>query len=97
METVITCPLKSKCEEVKRNKMYRCAWYIEVAGVDAQGKDTNESKCAMTWQPILQLEVAQTNRQTASSVQSMRNANDKRQAQAISALQEADSVRIAKN
>ena len=97
METVITCPLKSKCEEVKRNKMYRCAWYTKIAGVDAQGNEHDDWNCAITWQPILQLEVAQTNRQTASSVQSMRNANDKRQAQAISALQEADSVRIAKN
>jgi len=88
METVTTCPLKSKCEEVKRNKIHRCAWYTKIVGTDAQGNEHDDWNCAITWQPILQLEVAQTNRQTASSVQSMRNANDKRQAQAISALNE---------
>ena len=88
MEVVTTCPLKSKCEEVKRNKLYRCAWYVSVAGVDAQGKDTNESKCSMSWMPIMQLEVATTNRQTAASVQSFRNTNDTNQKAAINALNE---------
>jgi len=88
MEVVTTCPLKSKCEEVKRNKLYRCAWYVSVAGVDAQGKDTNESKCAIAWNPILQLEIATTNRGVAQSVQSFRNTNDTNQKAAIHALNE---------
>jgi len=97
MEVVTTCPLNSKCEEVKRKKVYRCAWYTKIQGTDAQGNAHDEWGCAITWQPILQLEVAQTNRQTATSVQSMRNAQDKRQAQAITALKEADNARIASN
>jgi len=97
LDVVTFCPWGKKCESVKRNVIHRCALYTKIVGTDAQGNEHDDWNCAITWQPILQLEVAQTNRQTASSVQSMRNANDKRQAQAISALQEADSVRIAKN
>jgi len=93
----ITCPLGSKCEEIRDNVQHRCAWYIKMQGTDAQGKVHDDWNCAISWSPLLQLEVAQTNRQTSASVQSMRNANDKRQAQAIHALKEADNARIAKS
>ena len=96
MDTVITCPLGSECEEIRDNKLHRCRWFIKMQGTDAQGKAHDEWNCAMSWQPILQLEVAMTNRQTASSVQSMRNANDSRQHEAIQALRSTGNARIDK-
>ena len=88
MEVVTFCPWGKKCQEIKRGKIHQCNLYIEVAGIDAQGKDTNESKCAFSWMPTLSLEIATTNRQTAASVQSMRNTNDTNQKAAINALNE---------
>jgi hypothetical protein len=94
MDEIITCPLGSKCTEIKDNKIHRCAWHIKMKGVDAAGEEHDEWGCAIAWQPILQLEIAGTNRGVAESVQSMRNENTKRQDAAIDAIKGAGNARI---
>ncbi|RKZ97008.1 MAG: hypothetical protein DRQ42_10045 [Gammaproteobacteria bacterium] len=90
METVITCPLGSACEEIKDNKAHRCAWFIEMSGVDAQGNDHNSSKCAMAWMPILQVEMSGTNRGQTAAIESLRNETVKRQNIAIDSMRRLD-------
>lgn len=34
METVLTCPLGSVCEEAKDGKLHRCAWYAKTGTID---------------------------------------------------------------
>ena len=66
MDIVTSCPLGSKCEEIVEvggvPKLSRCAWYTSITGVDQQGKEYDEFKCSMAWMPILQIEMAGTNR-----------------------------------
>lgn len=74
IETVLTCPLGSKCEEVRDGKIMRCAWFTKMAGQNPQtGEQVDEHGCAMTWLPVLLVENARTNRGTASAVESFRN------------------------
>lgn len=74
IETVITCPLGHTCEEIKDNKINRCAWYTCVAGQHPQsGEQINQWKCAMAWTPILLIENANTNRGQTSAIESFRN------------------------
>ena len=48
IETVTTCPLGSKCEEIKDNKILRCAWSIELAGINPNtGEPVPERGCAI--------------------------------------------------
>jgi len=72
-EVIVTCPLGSECEEIRDNKMYRCAWYTEVQGKDVNGNDTNNSKCAMAWMPILQVETSSTNRGQTQQLERLNN------------------------
>ena len=98
IDVVITCPLGSTCEEIVRGKIHRCAWYTEMKGTDASGEDCNQWKCAMAWMPILQTEVAGTQRGVAASINSMRNENVKRQDLALKAMNEASKdARIIKS
>ena len=71
--TKTTCPLGHVCEEIKNNEIHRCAWYTQVAGQLPDGTDTNESKCAMAWMPILMIENAMTNRGQTAALESFRN------------------------
>jgi hypothetical protein len=74
LQAEITCPLGSKCEEIKDNKLYRCAWSIELAGRNPNtGKELNERGCAMAWVPILLIENSQQQKGTAAAVESFRN------------------------
>jgi hypothetical protein len=80
IEIVLTCPLGSKCEEVKDNKIHRCAWFTTLAGRNPQtGEIMDEKACAIAWLPIMQVEVAQANRGTSEAVVSLREENNKRQ------------------
>ena len=79
MEVHTTCPLGSKCEEIKGNALYRCAWYVQLSGTDSQGNEHDSWKCAIAWQPILQIETAATNRGQTAALESMRNETVKRQ------------------
>ena len=75
IETVITCPLGSKCEEIRDNKLHKCAWHTQLAGMNPQtGEQINEWKCALAWMPILLVENAGTNRGQTAALDSFRNA-----------------------
>ena len=74
IETVMTCPLGSKCEEIKDNKMHRCVWFIKMAGTNpTTGESMDEQGCAMSWLPILLVENSQQQRRTGAAVESFRN------------------------
>lgn len=74
MEIEITCPLGSKCEEIRDNKLYRCAWYTHIVGKDPQSEAQVDSwKCAIAFMPMLQVEMSQTNRGQTQAMNSFRD------------------------
>ena len=74
MDIEITCPLGSQCEEIRDNKMLRCAWYTHLVGKDPQSENQiDEWKCAMQFMPLLQVEMSQTNRGQTQALESFRN------------------------
>jgi hypothetical protein len=73
-EFQLTCPLGSKCEEIRDNKAYRCAWYTKLQGNNPQtGVAMDESACAIAWLPLLQIENTRSGHSTAAAVESLRN------------------------
>lgn len=90
VETVLTCPLGSKCKEIKDNKMYRCAWLTELKGQNPQtGEQLDEEACAISWMPMMQVEVAQTQRGVSAAVVSLRDETIKRQDEFIGLAHQA--------
>jgi hypothetical protein len=80
LEVIITCPMGLKCEEIKDNKAYRCAWFTKLAGKDPQSeKEIEQWGCAISWLPVMLVEVSQTNRGNTDAISSMRNEIVKRQ------------------
>jgi hypothetical protein len=80
IKTVLTCPLGSVCEEIKGDALHRCAWFTQLAGRNPQtGETINERACAIAWLPLMQVEVAQSNRGTAEAVVSLREETIRRQ------------------
>lgn len=80
IETRIICPLGSKCEEIKDAVLMRCAWYTKLVGKDPQSEqEIDEWRCAIAWLPIMQIEVAQTNRGQTEAICTMRDETIKRQ------------------
>ena len=74
IETVLTCPLGSKCEEARDGKIYRCAWFTKLAGENPQtGELIDEQGCAMSWMPMLLIENGRQQRSTSAAVESFRN------------------------
>lgn len=74
IEIILTCPLGSKCEEIKDNKLHRCAWYQCLAGQNPlTGEQVDEWRCAVVWQNIVTVETAMTNRSIAAATESFRN------------------------
>lgn len=74
IETVITCPLGSKCEEVRDNKLHRCVWFTKLAGTNPNtGEVVDEHGCAIVWLPVLLIENSRQQRSTAAAVESFRN------------------------
>ena len=74
METIITCPLGSQCEEIRDNKLHRCAWFTKLVGKNPQSEEPiDEWGCAMAWVPIMLVENAQTNRGQTAALESFRN------------------------
>jgi len=70
----LSCPLGAKCEEIRDNTMYRCAWFIQLAGQNPNtGETVDERGCAMAWLPILMVENSAQQRSTAAAVESFRN------------------------
>ena len=84
------CPLGSKCEVVEtRNEeqvLITCPWYKKFQGQDMQGNDHDEWDCSIAWMPMLQIEMAGTNRGQTAAIESMRNETIKRQDAAINAM-----------
>lgn len=74
VKPALSCPLGSKCEEIRDNTMYRCAWFIQLAGTNPNtGETVDERGCAMAWVPILLIENSAQQRSTAAAVESFRN------------------------
>ena len=63
------CPLiKKDCIGTK------CAWYTQVRGINPNtGHHLDEWRCAVSWMPILSIEVAQKSNQTGAAIESFRN------------------------
>lgn len=74
IKTVLTCPLGSKCEEIKDGAIHKCAWYIKLAGTNPNtGEVIDEFGCAMSWVPMLLIENSMQQRSTSAAVESFRN------------------------
>ena len=74
IETVLTCPLGSKCKEIKDNKIHRCMWLVDIKGENPQtGEEENREDCAIAFTPLAILENARWSKGTQSAVESERN------------------------
>jgi len=74
IKTVLTCPLGSKCEEIKDGAIHRCAWWTKLAGTNPNtGEAVDEHGCAMSWLPMLMIENSMQQRSTSAAVESFRN------------------------
>jgi hypothetical protein len=82
------CPLiKKDCVGLK------CAWYTQMRGTNPNtGEPVDEWGCAVTWMPIMAVEIAQKSNQTGAAVESFRNevvkANQQNQQLYINAIQQ---------
>ncbi len=63
------CPLlKKDCVGIK------CSWFTQVRGTNPNtGQEIDEWNCAITWLPVLLIEISQQQRQTGAAVESFRN------------------------
>ena len=96
LKIIETCPLGSTCEKAVDGAIHRCAWYVEVQGMNPQtGEPVNDKKCAITWMPLLQIEAAMTNRGQTEAICSMRDESLKRQDEAIQRITEASNGKKA--
>lgn len=74
IKTVLTCPLGSKCEEIKDGAIHRCAWFTTLQGTNPQtGESVDERGCAMAWLPVLLVENSRNVMSTSAAVESFRN------------------------
>ena len=80
IEVELFCPLGSVCEQVADGKVKRCRWYTKVIGKHPQGEqEIEEWNCAMSWMPMMQVEVAQTNRSQSQAIEIQTTETLKRQ------------------
>jgi hypothetical protein len=57
-------------------------WYTKVVGMDANtGEQVDDWSCAISWMPMLQVEMSQTNRSQSAALESFRNETVKGQAE----------------
>lgn len=74
LETVLSCPLGHKCQEIKDGKIHQCVWFIKMAGTNpSTGETVDQHGCAMSWLPILLVENSKQQRSTSAAVESFRN------------------------
>jgi len=74
LEVEFFCPLGSTCEEAVDGVIKRCAWYTKMVGLDPNtGKEIDDWACAMSWMPMLQVEMSSTNRGQTKALESFRN------------------------
>lgn len=94
----LTCPLGSKCEEIRNNKLYRCSWFTKLQGKNPQSEEIiDEWNCAIAWLPIMLVENAQVIRGTNSAICSMRDETTSRQDSVISALFGGQNAKLINN
>lgn len=90
LEKKIVCPLGCECQKVVDGIIEQCAWYVKLRGSNPQtGKEMDEYRCSMAWQPILMIEGNGNSYNIASSIQSLRNETVKRQDQALEVVRHA--------
>lgn len=86
-----SCPLGHKCESIDGGEINRCAWFVKLEGKCPQtGKDVDEWRCSIAWQPILMIEQSGQVRNVAVSIQSTRNEMLERQDKALQVLNSND-------
>lgn len=74
IKTVVSCPLGSKCKEVKDGKIHQCAWFTKLVGKNPNtGEAVDEYGCAISWLPILLIENSKQQLSTSAAVESFRN------------------------
>jgi len=63
------------CEYIFENKVVRCSKFVYLSGQDPQNEKQfkDEGKCVDAWQPILMLEMSNTNRGQTKALESFRN------------------------
>jgi hypothetical protein len=63
------CPLiQKKCVE------HKCAWYTCVRGTNPNtGEEIDDWRCAVSWMPMMTVEIAQKSNQTGAAIESFRN------------------------
>lgn len=72
--TKIACPLGMSCEEVKDGSIIRCAWFTKMEGHNpVTGDKIEESRCAMSWIPIMLQEASRGILNTTSAVDDFKN------------------------
>jgi len=82
------CPLiKKDCIGLK------CSWFTQMRGTNPNtGEPVDEWGCAVTWMPIMAVEIAQKSNQTGAAVESFRNevvkSNQENQQLYINSLQQ---------
>ena len=82
LEVEFFCPLGSTCEEAVDGVIKRCAWYTKMVGLDPNtGKEVDDWACSMSWMPMLQVEMSNTNRGQTAALESLRNETVKGQAE----------------
>ena len=73
-EVIMTCPLGSKCKEIKDNKQHRCMWYLEIKSMNAvTNQEDIKNECAIAWSPIMMLEVVRSVTGVQAATESFRN------------------------
>jgi len=80
MDIKITCPLGAQCETAKDGFIERCAWFTEIEGISSNNGDKiKESRCAIAWLPLLQIETTAKSIGINDAVCSLRDETIKRQ------------------
>ncbi|WP_442498794.1 hypothetical protein [Methylobacter sp. sgz302048] len=99
IEIVHTCPLGHTCEEVKDNKIHRCAWYTALGGTNPQTGELikEEWNCSLAWMPIMLVETAKTNLGQTAAIESFRNETVNQAAQTNEILATAVNFAINKD
>ena len=71
MAKPLLCPLLQKaCIENK------CAWFMKLSGTNKNtGEQIDDWGCAVSWLPVMLVEVANETRQGAAATESLRNAS----------------------
>ena len=93
LEVEFFCPLGSTCEEAVDGVIKRCAWYTKMVGLDPNtGKEVDDWACAMSWMPMLQVEMSSTNRGQTKALESFRNETVKGQDEFNSLVKKRNNI-----